>query len=873
LSNGGVFLGKVDQMIPPETVLQDLRYGARMLYRNAGFTAAAVFALALGIGVNTAVFTAYKAMIARPLDAHDPGSMVNLTLVHQSGVTDFTFSYPDYEAYRDSLHSFSGLIAFSPEHMRLSNAGGIISQRTAEAGSGMGRLGLLPPGASNAEFAFVFVVSENYFKVLGVAAQRGRTFDSMNAAELAASPPVLISENYWRKRFARDPAVVGKTIRLNGAAVTIAGITPHDFVGTSVAVPDFWVPVRLEPLVHARSDWLSDRENRFCRLFGRLAPGVSMAQAQADLALVASRVRTVHDPHSESAKPATAVVSPGSPLPHKLDGGVKFAILLIMAAAGMVLAVACANVASLQLARARSRQHELRTRLSLGASRRRVIRQLLTESALLGLMAGAIALLFTSALLKASVALAAEAFPAEYGTLIFDVNPDLAIFGYVFAISLVSGVLFGLAPALESSRSALSSAARGSTSPARSRRIQDGLVAAQVALSLVLMIAGSMAIRSAINALRMETGYDSKDVVSLDLQFLEAKKYAAAGKLALIRELRTRLAALPGVVAISSARPPGDNFFRTAAAVADGGKSPAQNVQSIHYTFVQANYFRTLGIPVFLGPGFQPHGGQSERAVILSESAAKQLWPGRNPIGRSLRLGAIDEQLHYGSEDRSELLADGPAYQVAGVVRDTRGAELNSSDSRQIYLPLPDDRLPDRPILVRTNSEPAQLIRAIDAAVWSIDPDLAATSSTLDELLRQSPSFIGSSLTAAIASTVGLFGLLLALMGVYGTVNYIVVLRTREIGIRMAVGAQKRDVLGLVLRESTRPVLAGLAAGVLLAVGAAYLLRGLLFGLHTVDGVSFAGVSLLFLAVALLAAYPPSRRALRVDPVVALRYE
>ncbi|MGA2581582.1 MAG: ABC transporter permease, partial [Bryobacteraceae bacterium] len=416
-----------------ETVLQDLRYGSRMLYRNAGFTAVAVFALALGIGVNTAVFTAYKAMIARPLDARDPGEMVNLTLVRQSGATDFAFSYPDYEAYRDSARSFSGVIAFSPEHMRLSNAGGVISQRDSAAGSGMGRLGLLPPGASNAEFTFVFVVSENYFKILGVAALRGRTFESIGTG-LAASPSVLISENYWQKRFAGDPAVLGKTIRLNGAAVTVAGITPHDFVGTSVAVPDFWLPLSLEPLVHADGQWLSNRENQFCRLFARLAPGVRMGQAQTEMTLLAGRLRALHDPRSESAKPATALVSPGSPLPHKLDDGVKFAILLIMAAAGMVLAVACANVASLQLARARSRQNELRTRLSLGASRLRVVRQLLTESALLGLLAGVVALLFTSALLKVSVALAAEAFPAEYGTLIFDVNPDFEIFAYVFGV-------------------------------------------------------------------------------------------------------------------------------------------------------------------------------------------------------------------------------------------------------------------------------------------------------------------------------------------------------------------------------------------------------------------------------------------------------
>jgi hypothetical protein len=242
-----------------ETMLHDLQYGARMLYRNIGFTAVAVLALALGIGVNTAVFTAYKAMIARSLDARDPGEMVNLALIRDLDAIDFTFSYPDYAAYRDSAHSFSGLIAFSPEQMTLSNAGGIVSQRTTAAGSKLGRLGLLSPGASNAEFASIFVVSENYFKVLGVAALQGRTFESISMPELMASPSVLISENYWQKRFVRDPTVLGKTIHLNGAAVTVVGITPHDFVGTGVAVPDFWLPLSLEPLIHADNQWLRER--------------------------------------------------------------------------------------------------------------------------------------------------------------------------------------------------------------------------------------------------------------------------------------------------------------------------------------------------------------------------------------------------------------------------------------------------------------------------------------------------------------------------------------------------------------------------------------------------------------------------------------
>ena len=654
--------------------------------------------------------------------------------------------------------------------------------------------------------------------------------------------------------------------------MTIAGITPHDFVGTGVAVPDFWLPLSLEPLVHANGNWLRDRENQRLRLFARLAPGAGIGQAQAEMTSIADRLRALHDPHSESARPATALVWPGSPfpLPLNLYSGLRLAILLIMSAAAMVLVVACANVGSLQLARARSRQNELHTRLALGASRLRVIRQLLTESALLGLVAGAAALVFTWGLLRVLVTFAGDALPAEYGTLIFDVTPDLGIFAYVLAISLVAGILFGLAPAIESSRSALSSATRAATASIRSRRIQDFLVAAQVALSLVLLIAGSLLIRGSLHSLHTDAGYDSRHLVDVTIQFPEASKYTPVRKANVIRELRTRLGALPGVAAITSARPPGSSFFRTAAVSLDGEQSRAPSVRStLYYSFVQPNFFQTLGIPLLQGRGLQSEAGEGDRSVVLSESAARQLWPGQNPVGRSLRLGATDEQVR----NSSELLADGPAYRVIGVVRDTRGAQFDGSDSKQVYLLLPEDRLDGRPILIRTESDPADVIRAIDPMISSIDRDLLGTVFTLDDALRQSGPFVVSSLSAMVASIIGVLGLFLALMGIHGTVSYIVVLRTREVGIRMAVGAQSGDILGLILRESARPVLAGLLVGMFLAVGASYVLRGLLNGLNMVDGISFIGVSLLFLAIALVAAYAPSRRALGVDPVVALRCE
>jgi MacB-like periplasmic core domain len=261
-----------------ETFFQDLRYGVRALFRNARFTTACVFTLALGIGLNTAVFTAYKAFVARPLDAREPDRMANFALQMQDGTIKANFSYPDYEAYRDHLHAFSGVIAVYIDQLRLTDAGGVLSQRSAQTGSLIGRLGLLRPPVNSVEFATTFLVSENYFKVLGIAALRGHTFDAINLSDLAASPSVLISENYWQRRFAGDPAVLGRSIRLNSAAFTIIGITPHNFVGTSVAVPDLWLPLSLDRLVHPERNLLHDREDLCCRVFGRLAPGANMTQ-------------------------------------------------------------------------------------------------------------------------------------------------------------------------------------------------------------------------------------------------------------------------------------------------------------------------------------------------------------------------------------------------------------------------------------------------------------------------------------------------------------------------------------------------------------------------------------------------------------------
>jgi predicted permease len=849
-----------------ETLLRDLRYGARSMRRQARFTAVSILALALGIGVNTAVFTAYKAFVVRPLEGRDPDELVNVSLRLQSRATTARFSYPDFDAYRTGLRSFSGVIAFSIDELRLTDAGGAVRQRSQEIGPLIGRLGLAMPSPSRTEIASTFIVSENYFTVLGVAPVRGRAFDAFSRSELAASPSVLISDNYWRERFAGDPNILGKSIRLNGAPFSIVGITPADFTGTSIAVPNVWLPLSLQPLVHPTSNWLHDREEECCRVFGRLAPGVSVDAAQAETTLLASRLRALHDPDSDLHRDVAAVISPGSPLPG-INASLRLTIVLIMAAAGLVLVIACANAAGLQLARTTARQHELGMRLSLGASRARLVRQLVTESALLGLLAGMLALPATWILLRLATITAARELMPAYITLVLNVTPDLSVLAYVVAISILAGVLFGLGPALASSRSALFSITRETGTSLVRSRLRQGLIAAQVAVSLTLMIAGGLLVRSANQALTMDTGYDGARVVDLNVLFPEERAYTPDEKAARLRDLRHRLAALPGVTAVTSARAPVDRGGRRAGVSLNGDPPSAQNRQAtLYYTWVEANYFETLGVPLTRGRGFRPEDGQPERAVVLSASAAERLWPGQDPLGRTLRLGS-DGEVH----EKGELLPDGPGWSVIGVARDTRGVTMDGSDTQQVYVPLPADRQHDYPILVRTQAEPTAVMRAIEPAITAVDPALTATMATLQAMLRRTDVFLAASVSAAIASTISLFGILLASMGIYSTVSYDVVLRTREVGIRMAIGARKRHVLVLMLRGSLRPVVAGILTGLVVAVGVSRLLRGVLYGLSAVDVVSFVGASLLLLTIAVAASWLPSRRAMRVDPLVALR--
>ena len=673
--------------------------------------------------------------------------------------------------------------------------------------------------------------------MLGVKPLRGRFFADGDAEQLAKAQAVLISENYWQKRFGGDAGIVGRAIRLNGVAVTIIGITPPDFVGTTIAVPDFWVPLSLEPVIHKGDGQLKDEEDWCCRFFGRLAPGASLTEVQAEMTALAMRQFALHKKHEAKDRPKVMEVFPGTPFPRDLGRDLMYGIFLIMAATAMVLVIACANVATLQLARAVSRQNELAVRTSLGASRGRLMRQLLTESALLGLIAGVMALGCSWGMLRILSKFAKDALPADMGVYIVHVDPDVQTFAYVFAISLAAGVLFGMAPALESTRSVLSYSLKANPviAPRRSRRLRGWLIGGQVAISFVLLVGGTMLVRSAFHALTMNTGYETTHVVEVSLTYPDGPDYDDGRKAALLDHIREKLAATPGVTAISWGRPPDGDALRNGDVSLDGHTADARLMTSFsYYSYVDANYFDTLGIPIVYGRGFHAQSGEPEPVAVLSQTAAQWLWPGKNPIGRTLQISTGG---HY--HDRNEVVPDGRSYQVVGVAHDVRGELINNGDAGKIYLPIPEDRRRDLPLLVRTSTPVGQLIRTIGPTIAAVDGNVVATTATLDDLLRETPQFMTAAMLSLIAGTIGLLGLVLSAMGIYGTLSYMVVLRTREVGIRMALGARKGEVLVLMLRQSATPVLLGMIAGAVVATGDSCILRRVIYGMGRVDGVSF----------------------------------
>ncbi len=854
-------------------LLQDLKYGLRMLAKNPGFTAVAVLALAIGIAANTAIFTAYNAVALRPLQATDPDRLVNVFRTTLADRFSWAFNYPDYVYYRDHNTVFSSLIAADGTLVALSDARGATNQVAPMGGSISALAGIrfFQQMGGSAEFSPAAMVSENYFSTLGINAVKGRTFASEEAR--SAYPVVILSSNFWERRFNSDPSVLGKTLKLNGKPFTVIGVTPKDLMGTFPNVVNFWLPISAIPLLERGRNLFHNRDDDCCELVGRLKSRVTMEQAQAEMNVLADQLRRTYPPGSKNSKPVTITLTPGSPLHLRPTAEATTIIGLVMGVVGLVLLIACANVAGLQLARSAARHKEIGVRLALGASRGRLIRQLLTEATLLAVLAGAVGLLFAWWAVRLLVGAISQSLPKEWGILALQVDPDLHVFGYTLVVSLLAGILFGLAPALEASKpnltSVLKEEAVGLGEKLRRSRMRDLLVAAQVAICLVLLIAAGLLARGSARAMRIDFGFETKRVLAMGIEMPPGLGYDRAKSGAIVRQFVDRVCRVPGVKSATRGRAPGAGGLRTTSvSVSRPGEQLNGQPLLLNYSYVSPNYFETLSIPIVRGRTFTDEEARREATLtVISEAAARKLWLGQNPIGKRVKLDAT-KQYH----DSDEPFPTGQSFEVIGVTTDIRSVWLNELDPGYFYMPMPPNHYYES-LLVRTESDPNALMEALGNEVKAVDPNVIAFAETLDGLLTNNPSFVISRIGAILSSIVGLLGLLLASVGIYGMASFAVVQRTHEVGIRMALGALAGDVLKMILRQSMKPVAIGMMLGIAISAATSRLLSALLFGLSFLDPLAFLGVSLFLASVALLASYIPARRATMVDPIVALRYE
>jgi putative ABC transport system permease protein len=822
-----------------KNVFQDLAFGLRLLRRNPWLSAAAVSLLALGIGANTAIFSVLDAVLLKPLPYREPQRLVACEVVDKNQVEPL-FSEEKYLAWRAGGRPFTAMAAYDalePGHNFVLRTEG------------------------HPELVAGTRVSHEFFAILGVSAALGRVFDG--AEDRPGAPPVVVlSHRLWRRAFGGDPGVLGRRYALDGRPYTIVGVMPEAF--RLPASAELWTPLRLDPASHQHAQDLL--------ALARLRPGIGAAQAEAEMNAV-NRHYLASQGWGDSRERPRLV-----PLSDFLRGTYRGPLTLALTAVAVVLLIACANIANLQLARFAARRREIAIRASLGASAVRILRQLLAESMLLALLGGGLGLLLCGMLMPPLLALAppelAAGGPAGPAVL------DARVFGFALALSLLTGFLAGIAPALEASRARLQQSVAEGTPGAggaggrRARRMRHSLVVAETALALLLLISAGLLIRSFAGLRTTDLGFRADHLLILKT-WLPPGPFGQPGALErLQRELLPDVAALPGVrsAALTTSAPlelGAEMTFIIPGRYVPGGKEGHDIAQ---YRGVSADYFQTLGIPLRAGRSLLPSDSAGSAGVlVLNETAARRIFPGQNPLGQHLHIGLPDMPQQ----------ADPAPREVVGVVADVRDVELASQPAPILYVPLAQvpaslatlivERLPLN-LLVRTASAPATLARAVEDRMWAHQPDLAITGVMPMQAIVQR-SLAAPEFQMLLLSWLALLALLLAALGLYGVIAYQVAQRTREIGIRMALGGHRSDILRLVVRQGMLPALVGIGIGLLAALGATRLLRGLVTGVSPTDLATFTGVPLLMTAIALLATWLPARRASRIDPVEALRYE
>ncbi len=838
-----------------ETLQKDLRYAVRMLLRFPGFTLVTVITLALGIGANTAIFSIVNALLVRTLPVERPEELAVIgdpTRVHSlsqgSPQTDL-FSYPLYRELLNANEAFTDIAATG----RLDRAMASVELDGQ----------VQPPEKARAR-----MVSNNLFSVLGVKPLIGRTFPVEKDAAPGSTPYVVISYSYWKRRFNADPGAIGSTLRINNYPFTVIGVTPPGFLGEVVGDSlDFRVPVAMQAQVIRGRQWLDDASVSWLLLVGRRKPGVSLEEARASVNLAFQRIATssfasrFDADNQQQLRKRTVPVSDGGRGLSRLRAQLAKPLLLLMGIVGLVLLIACVNVANLLLARSSGRQTEVAVRLAMGASPSRLMRQLLTESVLLALLGAAFALLLANWGAQALVRLvtgAAGPFP-------LDLSLDWRVLGFTGGAALITGVLFGLAPALRARRvdvgPALKEGARTGVSAAGPKAAGKYLVAAQLALSVLVLFTAALLVRSLKNLQELDTGYERSRLLLVRVDGIAAG-YRGPKLVALFEELASRFRRLPGVTAATFSENGLFSGAESATTIIVEGFVPQREEDELsNYDVVGANYFSTVGIPLLLGRdiGAQDIAG-APRVAVINQAMAHDYFPNRNPIGRKL----------YFDDEKMRTIP----YEIVGVAADVRDHELRGEVPRRFYVPAAqvEEDPSDVNFEIRTTGNPAAAAEAARKVVQEFDPNLPALSvRTLTDLVDDTLN--DQILVAKLSSLFAALALTLASVGLYGLISYAVARRTREIGLRMALGARAPDLLWLVLREVLGMVAIGLAAGIPLAIAASRALHSMLFEITSLDPVSLFGTVLLLGLVAAAATYVPARRATKVDPMVALRNE
>jgi predicted permease len=837
-----------------ETLIQDLRYGLRQLRRNPGFTAVATIILALGIGGNAAIFSFIDALILRMLPVQHPQALVLFGPGDGSGNSDYfpnddmnLFSFSIYREMQKENGVFSGVASFG------SFENGI-----------HGNVG--PSG--NLEPMEVEAVSGTYFNVLGVKPMLGRVFTDVDDRMLGGHPIAVISYGWWNNRFSRDPSILGKRITIGSTVYTIVGVAPPGFFGTVVGrSPDLWVPLQMEDLISRGPHKLNDKFYRFLDIMARLRPGVARTQAAANVNLILKNI--LHEyagarpsrAELEDIRRAHITLNPAATGMSFLRQSFSEPLWILMAMVGLVLVIACANVANLLLARGTARQREIAVRMAVGAGRSRLIRQLLTESLLLGGVGGALGVLFAEWACRFLLSVVSH----TQNVLALDVSPDARVFAFTLVVSVGCSVLFGILPALRSTRVALTPAlkeGRGTALAHDRSPLGKALIISQVALSLVLLVGAGLFIRSLMNLANVNMGFNGRGVLVLSVD-PSATGYSDEPRLdAMYREVEQRVDALPGVTASSfSIFNFGPGSWNDSV-WAEG--YPDASERSASYNAIGSGYFAAMGIPLLAGRDIGPNDtASSPRVAVINETMARDFFPGESPVGK-----------RFGTTDR----AHDHDIQVIGVVRDAKYTELDEKPTPMAYFPYTQYR-PDWGIglyldqlAVRSSGNPQAVLPDIRRVVSEVNKNLPIDRvTTLTDKVEDSITF--QRLMAELAGFFGALALFLACIGVYGLTSYAVARRTNEIGIRMALGAQRVDVIRTIVQEMAVLMLTGLAIGIPAALGSGRLAASVLYGLRPDDPVTLLSAAALLFAVGVLAGLLPARRAAKLDPMVALRHE